>query len=287
MNKNTVKKWICCVLAATGTVACAGTMSACETSHPKVEMTIEFNGKAYELEYKLYRKVAPATVNHFLTLADNGYYDGLCVHDYANDKLYTGGYKYEEENLVYQQYYDIVKDYEAFPYSVWLDNEKETPTYTLYGEFYGNSEFKVENGAKSQEFGSLTMYYEDVESEDNGVWVERHNGEGMARYAYDENCATSLFFISMSDETKTDSNYCTFATLDEDSVETLQSLRTAIEEYIADTYEDEDDPDEAFAPETTVEYTEVDPVLGEQEREEDYNVPQSAIVIKSVKVKKY
>lgn len=286
MLKNTMKKLVCGVLAVASTVACMGTLTACETSHPKVEMQIEFNGTTYDLEYKLYRKVAPATVSHFLTLAENGYYDGLCVHDYSGDKLYTGGFKYENENLVYQKYYDIVKDYADFPCSVWLDAEKTQPTYTLYGEFYGNSEFTVESGAKSQEFGSLTMFYEDKDSDDR-IIVERHNGEGTARYAYEDNCATSLFFISMSDETKTDTDYCTFATLDEDSVEILQNLRTAIEEYISDNYGDEDDPDEAFAPETEVYYEENDPVLGVQDEEADYNVPKSAIVIKKVSVKKY
>ena len=286
MFKKTMKKLMCGVLAVVGTVACAGTVNACESSHPKVEMEIEFNGTTYELEYKLYRKIAPATVEHFLALAENGYYDGLCVHDYDDDKLYTGAYKYESENLVYQKYYDIVKGYENFPQSVWTDEDKTNPTYTLYGEFYANADFTVENGAKKQEFGSLTMYYTDKETDDYQVVVERHNGEGIAHRDYQENCATSLFFISMSDTSKSDSNYCTFATLDEDSVDTLKDLRTAIEEYIEDNYGEEDDPEEAFAPETETEVDGDDPFVDEATTEK-YNVPKSAIVIKKVSVKKY
>lgn len=286
MLKNTFKKILCGALTLTATVGCLGTLTACETSHPKVEMQIEFNGETYELEYKLYRKVAPATVAHFLALAENGYFDGLCVHDYTSGKLYTGSYKYESDNLVYQKYYDIVKNYGDFPCSVWLDEEKSKPTYTLYGEFYGNSEFTVESGVKKQEYGSLTMYYEDIDSDDR-VIVERHNGEGVARYAYEDNCATSMFFISTSTSATTDSNYCTFATLDEDSVEILQDLVADIEAYIEDNYGDEDDSTSAFAPETKVYYEENDPVLGDMEEEYEYNVPVTPIVIKKVEVKKY
>ena len=281
MKKINFKKLLCSALALS---VCVGTLTACETSKPKVQMQIEFNGETYDLDYVLHRKVAPATVKHFLALAENGYFDGLCVHDYTGEKMYTGGYKYENDNLVYQKYYDIVKEYSNFPYSVWLDEQKATPTYTVYGEFFGNSEFKVENGAKSQEFGSLTMFYEDIDSDDR-IIVERHNGEGTARYAYEDNCATSLFFISMSDETKTDSNYCTFATLNEKSVDVLKELRSAIESYIESNYDDEDE--DTFAPEKSVVVEETDPVLGLQENEWEYNVPQSAIVIKKVSVKKY
>lgn len=281
MLKTNFKKLFCSVLALS---LCVGSLTACETSKPKVEMQIEFNGETYDLDYVLHRKVAPATVKHFLALAENGYFDGLCVHDYTNEKMYTGGYKYENDNLVYQKYFDIVKDYSNFPYSVWADEQKATPTYTVYGEFFGNSEFKVENGAKSQEFGSLTMFYEDIDSDDR-ITVERHNGKGTAQYDYEDNCATSLFFISMSDETKTDSNYCTFATLNEKSVDVLKELRSAIESYIESNYDEESD--ETFAPEKSVVVEENDPVLGLQENEWEYNVPQSAIVIKKVSVKKY
>ena len=89
----------------------------------------------------------------------------------------------------------------------------------------------------------------------------------------------------MSDETKTDSNYCTFATLNEKSVDVLKELRSAIESYIESNFDDEDE--DTFAPEKRVVVEENDPVLGLQENEWEYNVPQSAIVIKSVKVKKY
>ncbi|MBQ8685782.1 MAG: peptidylprolyl isomerase [Clostridia bacterium] len=285
MFKTKMKRILCGALALSATVACTATLTACETSHPKVEMEIEFNGQTYELEYKLYRKIAPATVKHFLALAENGYYDGLCVHDYTSDKLYTGGYTYENENLVYKKYYDIVKNYADFPVSVWTDETKATPTYTLYGEFYENADFTVENGALDQTFGSLSMFYTEKDGEDQVV-IERHNGEGVAWRDYENNCATSLFFISLASETKSDDNYCTFATLDDDSVEALEELKGDIEDYIAENYSAGDE-DEVFAPETTVEVDGDDPYVGQKDNTESYHVPQKAIVIKKVTVKKY
>ena len=64
-----------------------------------------------------------------------------------------------------------------------------------------------------------------------------------------------------------------------------KELRSAIESYIERNFDDEDE--DTFAPEKSVVVEENDPVLGLQENEWEYNVPQSAIVIKSVKVKKY
>ena len=284
MFKTKMKRVFCGALALCGVFACTATMTACETSHPKVEMQIEFNGATYELDYKLYRKVAPATVNHFLALAENGYFDGLCVHDYTSEKWYTGGYSYENDNLVYKKYYDIVKDYKDFPISVWEDNDKTIPTYTVYGEFYENADFTVENGALDQTFGSLSMFYTEKDVEQQVV-IERHNGEGVALRNYNENSATSLFFISLASETKSDDNYCTFATLDEDSVDVLNDLKEDIETYISENYDDEGG--EVFAPETEVEVDADDRYVGNKDNVEKYNVPKKAIVIKSLKVKKY
>ena len=105
MMKKAMKKILCGALCLTACLGSAFSFSACETSKPEVEMEIEFNGNTYTLEYTLYRKIAPATVNHFIALAENGYYDGLCVHNYTSSKMYTGAYKYENDNLVYQKYH--------------------------------------------------------------------------------------------------------------------------------------------------------------------------------------
>ena len=70
-------------------------------------------------------------------------------------------------------------------------------------------------------------------------------------------------------------NYCTFATLSEDSVEVLKDLVEAID--------NQDDFVEAHS----VRVLEDDAVLGEYEISESFNVPQKEIKIKSMKITKY
>ena len=155
-----LKRLISTVLAMTAVSACTATFASCESARPEVKITLSFQGENYELDYVLYRKIAPATVAHFLALADEGYYDKMCVHDYSDARLYTGGYKYqagaENGGLVYENYYDFVKTHDV-PKTV-FDVVTGAPTYTLYGEFATNS-FEVENGNLNEEFGSLGMFY--------------------------------------------------------------------------------------------------------------------------------
>ena len=169
------------ILATASTVALAGGLSACETNTPEVEIKISFNEKSYTLNYELNRKITPKTVEHFLTLAEKKYYDGFCVHNYSTSKMYTGAYKWENEQLVYQNYYDTVKSY--IPKSVWQDEAKTIPTYTLYGEFEENK-FEVASGSLKESFGSLVMYYSD-KGEDVSVSISKNDDEGTIHYTLD------------------------------------------------------------------------------------------------------
>ena len=285
MFKKSMKKIVCGVLALSASVACLGTMTACETKNPKVTMEIVFDGTPYTLEYKLYRKIAPTTTNHFLSLVENGYYDGLCIHDYTDKKWYTGAYKYANEELEYKDYYSFAKTH--LPKSVWVDSGKKTPTYTLYGEFYANGGFTVESGALKQSFGSLTMYYSAKEV-DQEVYIERLDGDGVTARQYKYNSATSQFFISLSTTETKDNNYCTFATLDEDSVSVLEDLQDAINDYIADNYDEasEDEEAQSFVKEKKMQIDEDDRFVS-KDSYATYKVPQEPIVIKKVTVKKY
>ena len=213
-----MKRIISGVLAAVATLGCAATMTACSTAHPEVEIVLAFQGKEYELNYTLYRKVAPATVEHFLTLADEGYYTGkdFCVHDFADSRMYMGAYKYENATLVYQDYFSVVEGYKNFPTTVYRDKEKTLPTYTLYGEFSSNK-FTVTNGKKNENYGSLTMYYTEKNSDDRVTLDHPEAGEAMRDYKY--NSATSQFFISLAEAEKSNSGYCTFAYLDESDMD--------------------------------------------------------------------
>ncbi len=294
--KKTMKKIASTVLAVATLCGCVATLSACETDHPEVEITLSFNNRNYVLEYELNRNVAPATVNHFLWLAGNGYYNGLCVHDYEEAKrMYTGAFSAatdnDDANLVYKKYYDTVKGYanfSSFPNSVWLDEAKSTPSYTLKGEFEDNH-FQVTNGDLDETFGSLSMYYFDVSDYatvgESNVWTARASEAGKVNKSdYKYNMTTSMFYISLSTTKKDNSGYCTFAVLDEDSVQTLKNLQTAINDYIEEHFAENK---EEFAPKTTMQ------VLEDDKRFEHYTVrktfatPSTPIIVKSVSVTSY
>jgi cyclophilin family peptidyl-prolyl cis-trans isomerase len=267
-------------LAVIGLTACVGTFSACETNQPKVRLTVTFNGETYELEYNMYRKITPTTVKHFLTLVENEYFNGLCVHDYeAATAMYTGAYSYDDAagELVYKNYYETVKSYTDFEPSVWLDKDSAIPTYTLYGENKAN-DFSVTNGALQEQFGALVMTYEEMEEVED-VYVKRNDGEGVSRRDYQENSATSKFYISLGTTVKDNDKYCVFATLTEDGVEELKALQAAIDAYIEEQYDSADD----F---TELKYGMVaDTIVGDSEKA--YDVPKQPIVIESAKVIKY
>lgn len=288
MFKKITKKIISGALALTSVVACAGTFTACETSHPEVKLTLSFNGETYELNYDLYRKIAPATTKHFIWLVENGYYDGLCVHDYTSSRMYTGAFEAATEGvgLTSRNYFDFVKNSEnlsKFPHSVWQDRERELPLYTLRGEFTNNS-FEVKNGALAPKFGSLSMYYTANNSSDD-VYVKYESKDGMASRQYKYNSATSMFYIALTASASANSSYCTFALLQEDDVDTLKELQEDIDEYITDTFGDGEDDE--FTTSKTVTVGEGDMLLENYEKSVTYNVPNSAIVIKSIKVTKY
>ncbi len=280
-----LKKIISSMLAVTSAFACVSMFSACETAHPKVEMQLSFNNVNYTLEYKLYRKIAPATVNHFLALTDAKFYDDTIVHNYQSSKMYAGAYEYdasEEYGLKYLDYYTEAAKIESFPHTVWVDAEKTTPTYTLFGEF-ANNNFKVESGAKKENFGSLTMYYTDKGDSASRVTAQHPDAEKAGSRDYADNCTTSMFYISLSETEKSNAGYCTFATLTEDSVETLKDLQAAIAAYIEANYDGEDD----FVESATVVVDTDDRYVANEQKRVTYSVPKTSIKINYVKTLKY
>lgn len=283
--KRTLKKIIATTLAATSVLSAAAMFAGCQSDRPEIEMQISFNGETYSLEYTLYRKLAPKTVEHFLALVEGkdgeSYFNGLCIHDFDSERWYTGGYTYNEGDLSYKSYYDVVKTYENFPTSV-FQADQETPTYTVYGEFSKNS-FSVQSGALKETFGSLSMYYTDKSEFDATVYVTRNDGEGKSRKDYAYNSATSLFYINMDDGSSVNSSYCTFATLNDDSVDTLKDLQEAVNAYIEANYDEKAD----FTKDVTVYADQDDYVVGSDGQDVVYQVPQKAIEIVSVKVSKY
>ena len=282
--KQSLKKIVCGVLAMTSIVACSSMFTACETNNPELEIKLVFNDKTYTLAYEMNRKITPKTVQHIITLADKGYYNdkNICIHNYTASKWYTGAFKYENDELVELDYFNVAKSY--IPKTVWLDSAKTTPTYTLYGEFEANN-FSVEKGALKESFGSLVMYYTTKSGEDEVYITPNSNANKTALRTYEKNSATSEFYISLSSSTSKNNNYCVFATLDSDSVSVLKNLQSAIAEYIEDNYGEEETG--GFTEKESVTINENDPVVGGNGNTITYDVPNEPIYLKSVKVTKY
>ena len=282
------KRFLGCALAASGIFACAGTLTACETNNPEVEMKIEFNGESYVLDYKLYRKITPNTVNHFLWLADGGFYNDTVIHDYDAEalKMYGGLYAYNTEEggdyYVDKSYAAFCEKYaDKFPKSVFLD-KGETPIYTVYGEFKDN-QFNVTSGLLKEDFGTLSMYYHQKDT-DSRVYVKRADGKGYADRAYEYNSATSMFYMTLSSGAKTQNAYCTFATLKGDSKATLESFVQAITDYIEEKY---DEDATRFVTATEMHIDAEDEIENSQDKKATFDIPNEPIIIKYVKVKKY
>lgn len=289
MQKKTTKKILHLTMAALACATSVAMFSGCESDRPEIEMELTFNNKTYTVDYVLYRKIAPSTTAHFLALAENKYYDGMCIHDYASNRMYTGAYKLTDTGaLDYQKYYDIVKAYENFPTTVWngKPDDNGTALYTLYGEFSDNY-FSVENGKLLGEtFGSLTMYYTDKgEKANQPIDIQPVNSNEWLRYSeYEYNSATSQFFISFKTISTTNSNYCTFATPTDEGKEVLEDLQETINDYIEKTYGDETGD---FTDEVVVDINTDDVFTANDEMTQVYEVPKAPIVVKSIKVTKY
>lgn len=314
MNKK-IKK-IASILSAS--VICAGAVAAfagCTTKYPTVTITYTFNNVDYAVTYTLSRYDAPKTVQHFIEVADTGFYDGMCVHNYDSNFLYTGGYTLENNTLTEKDYYSAMKAYEAesgkkLTQSVWgkgSDLMEGTPVYTtaddamvplysVYGEFTENGN-KTANGKEYvHSFGALVMYYTDKGQDATRVITERNdngadnNGDKYNRdNLYKYNSATSQFytFTGQSNTTR-DGEYCVFGVADEAGKDKLQELIDAISDYKDGLSEEASFTDTVSL--GANEYLQYDPV--EEVRKSgmtaEYDTPvDMPILVKSVKITKY
>lgn len=288
------------VLAATAAVSSTGIMSGCNNGHAGAEITIEYDGVSYVLEYTMYRNMYPQTVQHFIELADNHFYDNTIIHDYQTSNWYGGGYSYlngdvEAGEISYTQSYatDSLLEYlqtaskerEYFNladpakgiitptvYASVSNGKLVNPYRTLIGEFTSN-QHKIENGALRNSYGALKFYYTSI-SRDEGkkhVYLDKYGSAFGVQGDYRYNCATSLFSIQTGTSTSTDSTHCIFATLD--NTDTLRSLRTAVTK----SYDYED---------VNVYVSNYDEVLVDKS-EATYRLTKKPIIVKSVRITKY
>ena len=287
---------------ASSAVLCAGMsvmFAGCTTNNPEVRITYTFQGEDYEVNYRLSRLDAPKTVTHFIELADAGYYDGTCVHDYDGTYLYMGGYTIEGSELRPLDYFNKIKELEAdsktaFTQSVWMDNDARTPLYTVYGEFEANGNYPQNGRELTHEKGALVMFYTDKGNFNKRVITLRNdggknnNGEKYDSKLYKHNSATSLFYTyTGTSGAALDENYCVFGKAKEDDYEKQfeDGLLAAIKEYEESLAEDI-----SFAEENTVRLNKYEPFedLRKGDIDATFRTPiDKPIIVKSVKVTKY
>ena len=287
--------------AAALSVAAFAMFTACDSAEPQVTITYTFLGEDYEVEYKLSRKGAPQTVQHFIELADAGYYDGTCIHHYVDSAfLYGGGYVYNEATgtITEKNYYEEVKGLNLTQtvYTLGENGQRGQPLYTVRGEFENNG---VEGNTKTltHQQGALAMFY--TEKGNSSVRVGTIRADGGSENEGDEyqegdyykyNCATSMFYTFTGAGTRTDLDqyYTVFGRTTDFSK--MQDLLDAIQDYIdtlgsADAFVDsgryyinEHDPYDAVTGSTT---------FSGENISSTYDVPVEPIIVKSVEVTKY
>ena len=285
-------------------VAASAAFSGCsvKSDHPTAEITVNFNNAEYVIEYKLYRNMYPRTVEHFIELADEGFYDNMIIHDYtAGGDWFSGSYKYEEAEYKPDDFKSYLPTFskEADYYSLYRDG-KLTPTVfvegsiseagdkdaialpTLIGEFSSN-QHNIENGSLTALSGCLKMYYYD-KGDDKKVVSMLNSFDQVLVGDYNKNCATSVFSMQVGSSTYTADKYCVFGKVKDDSSKNiLNDLQDDIKEYI----------DDELSGQQSKFYTSVDTdvdLLDETVsggKEVTFKVPNTPIVITSVKITKY
>ena len=165
---NKIKK-ACLAAALAALVGVSAGASACGTSkHPNARITIEFNEKTYVIDYMLYRNMYPQTVQHFIELADSGFYTDMIVHDYKSSDWFTGAYSYNAEQEVADENGTVslvATDYiSAYSRSAMADylgaNCKEQAYYNLVSA-------GIKSGSFSASVYSRTVYNKDEEVVDS------------------------------------------------------------------------------------------------------------------------
>ncbi len=307
MKKKTLRI-ISAVTGAAISLSALALFAGCTSDSPEVRITYLFNGNEYAVDYTLSRLDAPKTVQHFIELADAGYYDydeetgtGFVVHNFdETDGIYTGGYTLNGEELEEVDYTSRVKELVGsnFTHSVWKDSARTVPTYTIYGEFENNGYRTADDSRVNRHTqGALVMYYTDKANSWVDVTVERADGgkqtegEPYDTRGYVYNSATALFYtyLGSSLNSSSEAKYCVFGMAKDYETQLTNGLLKAIEEYTEQFSEDEDYTfTKEFEDFRINRYDTFDSVKNAGSTATYYApVGDAAIILKSVKVTKY
>ena len=299
-------------LAAIVGVSAAASACTIKTKHPRAKITVEFNDKTYDLEFTLYRNMYPQTVQHFIELADEGFYDNMIIHNYTSTDWFTGSYTYNAESYKTsysnsgllseymenhskeQAYYNLFNDGKLTP-SVYktavYDGNKQTVSRddalpNLIGEFPSN-DHNIEKNALTETFGALKYYYYNKGTTNKPVTIKTSFNE-ILEHDYKYNCATSVFAIqSGSGSSYSSQNYCIFGQLRNDkNIDKLNELDDAIDDYISDELDGNSDD---FTKSVTTNVDNLDSFApdGGKSIEVSFTVTSMPLIIRTVKITKY
>ena len=159
---------------------CYGYYKKCtmEVKNPIVTMEVENFGT---IKLELYPELAPDTVANFVTLANNGFYNGLTFHRIVSGFMIQGG--------------DPNGDETGAPTINNLKNNGDQTKYSITGEFIANGYTK--NTLKHEE-GVISMARSDYTSYSSSLAKESYNSAG------------SQFFIMTKANTSLDGYYTAF-----------------------------------------------------------------------------
>ena len=158
-----------------------------KTSNPIVTMEVQDYGT---IKMELYPEYAPEAVKNFITLANNGYYNGVKFHRVVKDFMIQGGdskgdgtgsptfadlYNSDDENATYK----YTNNKEA----------KSTDSYNIKGEFIANG---YKNNTLNLTEGTVAMARADYTQYSPALAEESYNSAGSQFFIMTTNNHTNL-----------------------------------------------------------------------------------------------
>lgn len=154
------------------------------------------------IKVELYPEIAPETVNNFVTLANNGFYNGLKFHRIVKDFMIQGGDIKGDGtgSPTFAKLYNDEDDTKKYKY----ENGKEaksSSSYNIKGEFIANGYNKNNLNLSA---GTIAMARGDYTSYSPTLTSESYNSAG-----------SQFFIMTTDDHTNLNGNYAGFGKVTE------------------------------------------------------------------------
>ena len=158
-----------------------------EIRNPIATMEIENYGI---IKLELYPDLAPETVKNFITLANNGVYDGLKFHRVVKDFMIQGGDSKGDGTgaPTFADLYNSDDETATYKYSN-KEDAKSTDEYTIKGEFIANG---YKNNTLNLTEGTVAMARADYTSYSPTLSEESYNSAGSQFFIMTTNNHTNL-----------------------------------------------------------------------------------------------